>query len=81
MNFSLHLSDDLVHRLNTMAQVTGKSRNALIREAIEEWLARRKCCEWPEEVLSFQGIPKMVPFEHTRAELLPPKEPFDAVSA
>jgi metal-responsive CopG/Arc/MetJ family transcriptional regulator len=81
MNFSLHLSDDLVHRLNAMAQATGKSRNALIREAIEEWLARRERCEWPEEVLSFQGVLKMVPFERARAELLPPKEPFNAVSA
>ena len=40
MNFSLHLNDDLVRRLNATAQAMGKSRNALIREAVEEWLPR-----------------------------------------
>lgn len=81
MNFSVHLSDELVNRLNAIARESGRSRSSLIREAIEEWLARQKRGEWPQEVLSFQGIPEMVPFERTRAELLPPKEPFDAVSA
>ncbi|MGQ0591899.1 MAG: ribbon-helix-helix domain-containing protein [Gammaproteobacteria bacterium] len=28
LNFSLHLSDDLVRHLNAMAQATGQSRNA-----------------------------------------------------
>jgi hypothetical protein len=81
MNFSLHLNDELVHRLNAVAQATSKSRNALIREAIEEWLERRARGQWPEEVLGFQGVPGAVPFEHSRAELLPPSEPFGAVSA
>jgi predicted transcriptional regulator len=81
MNFSLHLNDELVHRLNAVAQATGRSRNALIREAVEEWLQRRARGQWPEEVLEFQGIPELVPFEHARAELLPPAEPFGALSA
>jgi Arc/MetJ-type ribon-helix-helix transcriptional regulator len=81
MNFSLHLNDELVRRLNAMAQATGKSRNALIREAVEEWLERRARGQWPEAVLGFPGVPEAVPFEHARAELLPPGEPFGAVSA
>jgi Arc/MetJ-type ribon-helix-helix transcriptional regulator len=81
MNFSLHLSDDLVRRLNAVVQATGRSRNALIRQAIEAWLEHQEHRCWPEEVLTFQGIPETVPFEQARTELLPPKEPFDAVSA
>lgn len=81
MNFSLHLSDDLVRRLNAAAQATGRSRNALIRQAIEAWLAQQEHRCWPAEVLTFQGVPEAVPFEQARTELLPPKEPFDAVSA
>ena len=81
MNFSLHLNDEIVHRLNAAAQATGKSRNALIREAVEEWLERRARGQWPEEVRGFQGVPEAVPFEQARAELLPPTEPFGALSA
>jgi predicted transcriptional regulator len=43
MNFSLHLSDDLVRQLNAMSKATGQSRNALIRKTIEEWLERETC--------------------------------------
>jgi Arc/MetJ-type ribon-helix-helix transcriptional regulator len=81
MNFSLHLGDDLVRQLSAMSKATGRSRNALIRKAIEEWLERETCRQWPEEVLRFSGLPKAVPFEDARAELLHPEEPFDAVSA
>ncbi|MGF1615165.1 MAG: ribbon-helix-helix protein, CopG family [Gammaproteobacteria bacterium] len=79
MNFSLHLSDDLVHRLNALVQATGRSRNALIREAIEEWLKRQEHSRWSDEVLQFSGLPEAIPFEGSRAELLPPAEPFDAL--
>jgi hypothetical protein len=81
MNFSLHLSDDLVRHLSAMAKATGQSRNALIRQAVEEWLERQTRRQWPEEVSGFSGFPEVVPFEQARAELLPPEEPFDAVSA
>ena len=81
VNFSLHLSDDLVRQLNAVSKATGQSRNTLMREAIEEWLERQTCRQWPEDVLRFSGFPKAIPFEDARAELLSPKEPFDAVSA
>jgi len=73
VNFSLHL--------NAMTKATGQSRNAFIRKAIEEWLERQTRRQWPGEVLRFSGLPEAVPFEDARAELLSPKEPFDAVSA
>jgi predicted transcriptional regulator len=54
-----------------VVQATGRSRNALIRQAIEDWLERQEHRRWPEEVLAFQGIPEAVPSEQARAELLP----------
>ena len=80
MNFSIHLSDTLAERLQQIAQETGRSRNALIREAVESWLASREQRRWPQEVLDFQGVPDTVPFEQDRTNLLPPREPFDALS-
>ena len=80
MNFSIHLNDTLIRRLQQIAQENGRSRNALIREAVENWLASREQRPWPQEVLDFQGVPDAVPFEQGRVDLLPPHEPFDALS-
>ena len=51
MNFSVHLNDELVERLDQTAKESGKARNALIREAVAEWLGRRQAGNWPAEIL------------------------------
>ncbi len=79
MNLSLRLDGDLARRLNVMAQTMGQSRNALVRKAVEEWLARQTGPRWPAEVARCSGLPEAVPFEDTRSELLHPEEHFDGV--
>jgi metal-responsive CopG/Arc/MetJ family transcriptional regulator len=81
MTFSIHLADELVQRLNRTAKECGRARNALIREAIKEWLDRRRPRKWPAEVMNFRGIRGIARFEQDRKLLKPPREPFDAVSA
>ena len=81
MNFSVHLSDELVERLNQTAKESGKARNALIREAVSEWLGRQQSGKWPAEVINFRGIRRLKRFEENRKELKAPRSPFDAVSA
>lgn len=81
MNFSVHLSDEVVERLNRTAKETGKTRNAVIREAVDEWLNRRNRERWPAEVLAFRGVRRMKRFEADRKKLRPPSDPFDALSA
>jgi hypothetical protein len=81
MTFSIHLDESLGVRLNRTAKESGKARNALIREAVREWLDRRRPREWPTEVMDFRGIPGIVRFEHGRKGLKPPRDPFNALSA
>jgi hypothetical protein len=81
MNFSVHLSDEVVERLDQTAKESGKARNALIREAVAEWLGRRQAGNWPPEILNFEGIRRLKRFEANRKNLKPPRSPFDAVSA
>jgi Arc/MetJ-type ribon-helix-helix transcriptional regulator len=81
MNFSVHLNDELVERLNQTARESGKTRNALIREAVAEWLGRHRPARWPAEVMDFRGIRGLRRFEENRKNLKPPRSPFDAVSA
>jgi predicted transcriptional regulator len=81
MNFSVHLNDELIERLNQTARESGKTRNALIREAVAEWLNRHRATSWPVEVMKFQGIGRIKRFEEHRENLRPPREPFDAISS
>lgn len=78
MNFSIHLEDSLLEVLNAMAQEEGRSRNALIREAIAEYLRRRGRTHWPAEVERLAGAaPDLKPFESHRSELKhPPDDPL-----
>ena len=76
MTFSIYLDDKLTKRLNRVAAESGKPRNALIREALEEWLARSRAKKWPEAVLTFKGVRSAPRFEESRKTLKPPRDPF-----
>ena len=81
MNFSIHLSNEVVERLDRAATEIGKTRNAVVREAVAEWLDRRRVSKWPSSVLSFKGLRGITRFEESREELRPPRTPFSALSA
>ncbi|GHU03395.1 hypothetical protein FACS1894158_01710 [Betaproteobacteria bacterium] len=69
MHFNIYLEDEIGQRLTETAQQTGENRNALIRRAVQEWLARCNKPQWPEAVLNFTGIPDMPAFEAGREHL------------
>lgn len=81
MNFSVYLDDEMVERLNCAARESRRTRNAVVREAVAEWLGRWKPSRWPAEILKFHGSRGIARFEDGRKALKPPREPFDAVSA
>jgi predicted transcriptional regulator len=73
MNFNIYLDDETGEQLNRAAEQAGESRNALIRHAVHDWLSRRGAPQWPDEVLSFQGMAdNMPPFEADRSSLKQP---------
>lgn len=77
MHFNIYLDDDTGEKLNRAAERMGESRNALIRRAVGEWLKRHGKPEWPEVVLTFEGLTDMPPFEEARRELKSPLgDPF-----
>lgn len=69
MNFNIYLDDRTGQQLVIAAEQTGETKNALIRQAVREWLARYNQPAWPEEVLSFNGVMDMPPFESGRNHL------------
>ncbi|GHU08369.1 hypothetical protein AGMMS50225_06880 [Betaproteobacteria bacterium] len=74
MHFNIYLEDETGLRLTEAAQQTGENRNALIRRAVQEWLARYGTPQWPEAVLSFTGEPDMPAFEAGREYLAAVKD-------
>ncbi len=72
MNFNIYLDDETGQQLNDAAEQAGETRNAMIRRAVGEWLARYGKPQWPDEVLSFNGVADMPPFEASRDKLKPP---------
>lgn len=71
MHFNIYLDDETGARLTEAAKQAGENRNAVIRRAVQEWLARHGKPQWPEAVLAFTGEPAMPPFEAGRAHLGP----------
>lgn len=70
MNFSIHIDDSAAKDLGTLARRSGKTRNALITEALHSFLDQRKRREWPKAVKSLAGADKrLVPFENQRRSL------------
>lgn len=77
MTYRIYLNDKLTKRLNRAVIESGKARDALIRQALEEWLAGSQSERWPEAVLAFKGVRGAPRFETMRERLRSPREPFD----
>lgn len=72
MNFNIYLDDTTGQQLNAIAQQAGESRNALIRQAVSDWLSHQSQPQWPEVVVNFKGMADVPLFEAGRDQLKPP---------
>lgn len=72
MNFNIYLDDETGRQLAQAAEQAGETRNATIRRAVGEWLARHSQPQWPDAVLDFDGVADMPAFEASREQLKPP---------
>ena len=72
MHFNVYIDDQTGKRLSDVAQQSGQTRNALIRSAVNDWLARRNYPQWPDLVMSYTGMDEMPPFESDRDQLKQP---------
>jgi predicted transcriptional regulator len=75
MNFNIYLDNALGAALARLAKRRKVARNALIRQAVEDLLAKESRSEaWSDAVLSWQGEPDFPPFESQRSKLMSPAE-------
>ena len=75
MPFSIHMDEETRRAIEALVRKSGKTRNALINEAVREFVRNRASQEWPENVRAWIAAgPKRVdatmpPFESYRSEL------------
>lgn len=74
MHFNIYLDDITGQQLKQLAQESGQSRNALIRQAINQWLEQQSKPQWPKAVMNFKGLGDTPAFESHRNDLAAPNE-------
>jgi predicted transcriptional regulator len=74
MNFNIYLDDETGKKLSQAAKKSKESRNAIVREAVSDWLSRQGKPQWPDEVLAFKGMADIPLFEASRDKLKPPAD-------
>lgn len=72
MHFNIYLDDHTGQVLTNLAKKKGETRNALVREAIADWIKRSKHEKWPQLILDHQGFKDFSAFELHRNELISP---------
>lgn len=65
VNFSIYLDPETGARLAKAAKRSGRTRNSVIGEAIQQWLERTGPTEWPRELLDAEPE-DFEPFEALR---------------
>lgn len=69
MHFNIYLDDNLGEKLIKATKASHKSRNALIREAIDLWLKTNDKSSWPKQIMDFEGEASFPAFESHRDDL------------
>lgn len=75
MNFSVYLPQKIASKLSLLAQQNHTSKNAIIREALEEWFTHHYSkSQWSPHFFDFAPVKDAPDFSSYRNELAPPKE-------
>lgn len=75
MNLSVYLPEKLENKLSLIAQHRHASKNAIVREALEEWMAHNyPASNWPPHFFDFRAVEETPDFSSYRSDLAPAKE-------
>jgi len=69
MNFNVYMDPNLAKKLEAKIKESHKTRNAIIREALDQYLAGGSQKRWSEAFLNFTGDPNSILFESYRDKL------------
>jgi hypothetical protein len=72
VNFTICFDEETGRQLNLVAKQAGETPDALICQAVREWLSQHRKLDWPDEVMAHKGIGGVSAFESGRWMLRPP---------
>jgi len=77
MQITINLPPDLQQDLIRQAEQSNISLSTLILQVLRHTMQAPpiSAYQWPEAILSYQGVPDFPAFESYRDELIPPHEP------
>lgn len=70
MSFHVYLEPDLELKLASLCKKTGKKRNAIVREALRDYVDQHLNTDWPKGFFDFAADPNTPAFEDARKEEL-----------
>jgi len=68
MNFTIYIEDSTGQTITNVAHALGKTRNAIVREAIEEWCNKHAPTQWEPGFFDFEPITDCPNFSQYRHE-------------
>jgi hypothetical protein len=71
MSFHVYVEPELQDRLDALCKKTGRKRNALVREALRQYVEKEAAASWPASLFDFKPDPSFVRFESLRDDLPP----------
>ncbi len=74
MQIIIDLPPDLEQDLTRQAEQSNIPLNILILQVLRQIIQKPSIPQWPDSILSYQGVPDFPAFESYREELLPPSE-------
>lgn len=73
MPVSIHLDDATLKELDFMAKEFGLSRSSIVKDAVRQWLERKRRTQWDDLLQSLAGsVEGFEGFESNRDDLLEP---------
>lgn len=69
MNFNVYLNKTIGERITKSAKSLHRSRNSIVNEALEEWLAKHTQTKWPKDFFTFDPVENIPDFKALRLDL------------
>ncbi len=74
MSFHVYVEPELERKIEDLCKKTGRKRNAIVREALKEFVEKHSTQAWPDAVFDFKPNSKLARFESFRGDLLPERD-------
>lgn len=74
MSFHVYVEPDLERKIEDLCKKTGRKRNAIVREALKEFVEKHSSQSWPESVFDFKPSSKLTRFESLRVDFSQERE-------